>query len=156
MPLLMPPRLKSLVSSVLLGLMLLAAAGCAKSEGPVFDQAQVEQFLHRYFSTWSEADFEGYGACFDPAARVYFVDPKGAMTSQGLTDFLHGQRLSQEQNRAQEKPTSMQLSGDARVVQARVRWLLQASSRQVSGSDYFTLVASEKGWRIASLVFYND
>jgi hypothetical protein len=55
-----------------------------------------------------------------------------------------------------EIPTDIKISGDSRVAQAEVRWKLTKGREIVTGTDYFTLVRSSEGWRIASLVFYND
>jgi hypothetical protein len=50
----------------------------------------------------------------------------------------------------------MKISGDSRVAQAEVRWNLTKGREIVTGTDYFTLLRTSEGWRIASLVFYND
>lgn len=140
-------------SAFLLSLLL---AACSPAAHP--DQAGVETFLNRYFSTWSAQDMTGYGGCFHPSARVTFVGPNGQCDSQGLTDFLHGQKLGHERASVPmtEVPTDMKISGDARVAQAAVRWKLTKGHQTVTGTDYFTLIKASEGWKIASLVFYND
>ena len=122
------------------------------------DQAEITNFLNRYFSTWSAKDMDGYGACFHPTARITFVQGGGSAGSQGLTDFIHGQKLGHEQSREPmvEVPTEMKITGDARVAQAEVRWRLTKGSTIVTGTDYFTLIKTSEGWKIAALVFYND
>ena len=55
-----------------------------------------------------------------------------------------------------EVPTAMKISGDARVAQAQVRWKLTKGRDVITGTDYFTLLKTPDGWRIAALVFYND
>ncbi|MDZ4287259.1 MAG: hypothetical protein U0984_04835, partial [Prosthecobacter sp.] len=74
-----------LVALLSCSLLLSACNRADYAEEPV-----LRTFLERYFSTWSAQDMEGYGACFDPAARITFVDQSGHGSSQGLTDFLHG------------------------------------------------------------------
>ena len=100
----------------------------------------------------------GYGACFHPNARVTFVSPDGEAASQGLTDFLHSQKMSHAQAAfpMSEVPISMRITGDARVAQAAVNWRLTKGTETVTGLDYFTLLKTRDGWRIIALVFYND
>jgi hypothetical protein len=141
---------------VLLGCMLLVTGCGAKAGHP--DEPAVKAFLERYFSTWSAKDFEGYGGCFHPSARITFVEKGGESASQGLTDFLHSQKLSHSQSAypMTEVPTDMRISGDARVAQAAVRWKLTKGAETVTGTDFFTLIKTRNGWSIAALVFYND
>jgi hypothetical protein len=125
---------------------------------PHQDEANVRRFLERYFSTWSANDMEGYGACFAPEARVTYVEKNGDLLSQGLTDFLHGQKMGHETSKVvmTEVPVTMQISGDMLVAQAAVSWKLTKGSKIETGWDYFTLRKANDGWRIVSLVFYQD
>ncbi len=129
---------------------------CTQAGPP--DQAEIERFLDRYFSTWSNKDMQGYQDCFAPTARIAFVETSGQSASQGLTDFIHGQKVSHERTSEPmtEVPTSIKLQGDARVVQAEVRWKLTKGRETVTGTDFFTIVRTPQGWKIAALVFYND
>lgn len=138
-------------------LLLLAASSCGEDEAHP-DEAAVRVFLNRYFATWSAKDMDGYGACFHPAARVFFVEKSGELGSQGLTDFLHGQKMGHETSPVPmtEAPTDMKITLDARSAQAVVRWRLAKGAETVTGTDLFTLIKTQSGWQIASLVFYND
>jgi ketosteroid isomerase-like protein len=149
-----PIVLKHFVCLILLALVGLSS--CSEAAHP--DQAGIETFLNRYFSTWSAKDMDGYGACFHPTARITFVEKGGQCGGQGVTDFLHGQKLGHERSTdpMTEVPTSMKISGDSRVALAEVRWKLTKGRETVTGTDYFTLLKTPDGWRIASLVFYND
>ena len=137
-------------------LLLFLISGCTEAASP--GETEVRTFLNRYFSTWSAKDMDGYGGCFHPQARITFVGKGGASQSDGLTDFLHGQKLSHAQATAPmtEVPTDMKITMDARVAQAAVRWKLTKGAEIVTGTDYFTLIQTESGWKIVSLVFYND
>lgn len=137
-------------------LLCLGLTACGQAAHP--DQSAIESFLQRYFSTWSAQDMTGYGACFHPTARITFVGIGDQSDSQGLTDFLHGQSLGHQRSPVPmtEVPTDMKIHGDARVAQAEVRWKLTKGSTVVTGTDYFTLMKTSAGWKIASLVFYND
>lgn len=142
-----------LLLALLFGLLLVACGRAAPT-----DQPAIETFLKRYFSTWSAKDMVGYGSCFHATARITFVGKGGQSDSQGLTDFIHGQKLGHERaaEAMTEVPTDMKITGDDRVAQAAVRWKLIKGRETVTGTDYFTLVKTGEGWKIASLVFYND
>lgn len=146
---------RSLLHAFLLGFCALLTA-CGRAPHP--QQVEIETFLQRYFSTWSAQDMEGYGACFDPAARIIFVEKNGRASSQGLTDFLHGQKLGHQRSPVPmtEVPTAMRISGDTRVAFAEVPWRLTKGRDVVTGVDYFTLARDGSGWRILALAFYND
>jgi hypothetical protein len=147
----MPPFFKRIAC-------LTTALLCACSQAAHPEQAGIETFLQRYFSTWSARDMEGYGSCFHPSARITFVEKGGAAAAQGLTDFLHGQKIGHERAASPmtEEPSEMKISGDTRVAQAEVRWRLTKGREIITGTDFFTLVKTAEGWKIASLVFYND
>lgn len=121
------------------------------------DDADVRAFLTRYFSTWSAKDMDGYGACFHEQARITLLH-QGMTQTQGLTDFLHGQKLSHATASAPmtEVPTGMQILRDDRTAQASVRWKLTKGGEITTGTDCFTLIKTPAGWKIMSLVFYND
>lgn len=132
------------------------AASCQPAEKAV-DNTDVREFLTRYFSTWSAKDMDGYGACFHEQARISFVNG-GAAQTQGLTDFLHGQKLSHVTTSSPmiEVPTDMKILRDDRTAQASVRWKLTKGAEIITGTDCFTLIKTPVGWKIMSLVFYND
>lgn len=119
--------------------------------------ADVRDFLNRYFFTWSEKDMEGYGSCFHEQARITLIHRETAQT-QGLTDFLHGQKLSHAtaSSPMKEVPTDMKILRDDRSAQASVRWRLTKGTEITTGTDCFTLIKTPAGWKIMSLVFYND
>lgn len=121
------------------------------------DEQDVHAFLERYFATWSAKDMDGYGACFHEQARIVFVH-QGVPQSQGLTDFLHGQKLSHATTTVPmtEVPTDMKILSDERTAQASVRWKLTKGADITLGTDCFTLIKTSTGWKIMSLVFYND
>ena len=99
-----------------------------------------------------------YGSCFDPQARITFVTKEGRVQTDGLTDFLHGQKLAHAQASIpmSEIPTDMKITFDSRVTLAAVRWKLTKGTEIVTGTDNFTLIKTEAGWKIMILVFYND
>lgn len=144
------------------GMMLLAAVlpGLSSCEKPTAhpEEAAVRQFLEHYFATWSARDMDAYAACFHPSARIVLIAPGGTVRSDGLTDFLHGQRLAHAQagTPMTETPTEMKIISDNRSAQASVRWKLFKGSEVVTGTDCFTLIKTDSGWKIVSLVFYND
>ena len=141
------------VCFVILSCLLMACQPDAKS----VDDGDVRAFLDRYFSTWSAKDMDGYCSCFHEQARITFVH-QGQPQTQGLTDFLHGQKLSHATTSVPmtEVPTGMKILRDDRAAQASVRWKLTKGAEITTGSDCFTLIKTSTGWKIMSLVFYND
>lgn len=122
------------------------------------DDAAIRAFLNRYFETWSKRDMAGYGACFDPQARILFVGKDGGIVSEGTVDFLHGQKLAHERSATPmtERPLDMKIQGDAKVAQAAVTWVLNKGTKEDRGVDFFTLRRDGAGWKIVSLVFYGE
>lgn len=141
----------------LMRLVILSSFIVSCSPSNTSDDSDVRAFLARYFSTWSAKDMDGYGACFHEQARVTFVQ-QGMPQSQGLTDFLHGQKLGHATAAAPmiEVPTDMKILRDDRTAQASVRWKLTKGAEITTGTDCFTLIKTPTGWKIMSLVFYND
>lgn len=143
----------------LLFLLCLLFTACSKSgPAPHPDEAAVRAFIDRYFSTWSARDMEGYGSLFDDKARVFYLEKNGSMTSEGKTDFLHSQKMAHSESKVpmNEVPLDVQISGDARACQVGVKWRLTQGQRVATGLDYFTLRKGSDGWKIASLLFYQD
>lgn len=132
-----------------------ACRGDAKSSA---DTPEVRAFLTKYFSTWSARDMDGYGACFDPQARILFVSKEGQVISDGTMEFLHGQKLAHEQSESPmtELPLQMTIQGDEKIVQAAVTWVLKKGATEERGTDFFTLRRDGAGWKIVSLVFYGE
>ncbi|RBP47250.1 uncharacterized protein DUF4440 [Roseimicrobium gellanilyticum] len=133
-------------------------AGGKTPSGPHPDEANIRAFLNTYFSTWSAKDMDGYGACFHPQARILMLDADDKVSSQGLTDFLHGQKMAHQLSKEPmvEKPLEMRFQGDMRGVQAEVTWVLTKGSSEVRGTDLFTLKREGNGWKIVALVFYGE
>jgi hypothetical protein len=50
----------------------------------------------------------------------------------------------------------MKILRDDRTAQASVRWKLTKGTEITTGTDCFTLIKTPVGWKIMSLVFYND
>ena len=143
-------------AALLAGLVCLSACSANPAAHP--DEANLRTFLASYFSTWSARDLDGYAACFHPGARVFFVAADGQVMSEGLTDFLHSQKMAHERAASSmtEKPLTMTLQGDAKVAQATVTWVLTKGTEEQRGTDFFTLKREGTGWKIVSLVFYGE
>lgn len=133
-------------------------AGGKASGGPHPDDANIRTFLNTYFSTWTAKDMDAYGACFHPQARILLLESDGKVISQGLTDFLHEQKMAHQlaKDKLVEKPLEMRIQGDMRAVQAEVTWVLTKGSTEIRGTDFFTLKREGNGWKIVALVFYGD
>ena len=129
------------------------------SQQPAAEEAVVRTFVEHYFSSWSAQDMDGYAACFDAQARITFVTKYGKVNGEGLTDFIHGQRMSHQlsPHPMKEVPLSIKIELHPPVAQAAVTWRLsREGGKDETGMDFFTLAKTGDGWRIMSLVFYND
>ena len=133
-------------------------ASCSPEPAAHPDDGAIRAFLTRYFETWSKRDMDGYGACFDPQARILFIGKSGEIVSEGTMDFLHGQKLAHERSRSpmSERALEMRIQGDAKVAQAAVPWVLTRESGEERGTDFFTMRRDALGWKIVSLVFYTE
>lgn len=137
--------------------------GCDAGK-PNSEEAVVRGFLENYFATWSKQDMEGYGRCFHETARVTYVDGNGESHTDGLSDFLFGQKMGHQTSPEPmtEVPESMLIQLHHPVAQAQVRWKLTKGKTIVTGTDFFTLIKSTDSnsktanWKIINLVFHND
>ncbi len=122
------------------------------------DDKEVRGFLEHYFSSWSAQDMDGYGACFHEKARITFVTKDAHVDSMALTDFLHSQRMAHQTSpvRMNEVPLEMNIRLGRLITQAAVNWKLTKGSEVNTGTDYFTLVKADGGWRIIALAFDQD
>lgn len=122
------------------------------------DEKAVRAHLERYFATWSAQDMEGYAACFHPQARITFNLGGGNVSSDGLTDFVHGQKMSHQSapSPMTEVPLGMKISTAKAVAQAVVTWELRKAGGNKTGTDFFTLIRTADGWRIIALVWEQD
>jgi hypothetical protein len=137
-------------------LLLVSCAEKTASAHP--DEKAILAFVERYFATWSAQDMEGYGALFDDKARVYFLEKNGSLSAEGKTDFLHSQKMAHAESKIPmtEVPIESKIMGDMRACQVEVKWKLTQGERVVTGLDYFTLKRDADGWKIVSLLFYQD
>ncbi len=137
--------------------LLLAVVCIASCSAASPEEADVRATLERYFATWSAQDMDGYGKCFHPQARITFVQ-RGSVQSEGLTDFLHSQKLAHQMAKSplKEVPTHITIVVGKGIAQAHVRWELQKEGGNTTGSDFFTLSKTQDGWRISALVWEQD
>ena len=137
--------------------MLLLNPACSQS-APSDDEKAVRAHLEHYFATWSAQDMDGYAACFHPQARISFNLGEGRMSNEGLTDFVHGQRMSHQTAASpmKEVPLDMKISTGKAVAQAAVKWELHKADGNKTGTDFFTLARTPDGWRILALVWEQD
>jgi Putative lumazine-binding len=144
--------------SLLFVAVLLWVCACTPPAPTHPEEAELRPFIEKYFSTWSTQDMQAYEGCFHPSAKVTYVAKTGQIQSLALSDFIHDQTMSHRfsKERSIEVPTNIRLTGDATVVQAQVKWKLTVGPKITTGMDYFTLIKTENGWRIAALVFNSD
>lgn len=131
---------------------------CQSPKPPHPETETVRQLVHHYFETWSKPDMVAYGECFDPQARIFFKSKEGQIHQLGLTDFVHGQKMSHlnAKDPMKEFPKEIRILMDDQGAQAHVTWILHKGKETTEGTDLFTYVKTAKGWKILSLVFYED
>lgn len=119
-------------------------------------EAEIREFVQRYFKTWSDQDMKGYGECFAPGSVVQFIDPTGRIVSIDKENFVQSQEGYHKESsvRAIEVPVTIDIRSEAMLARAVVYWKLTAGARNEVGYDHFTLIKHPEGWKIVNLVFY--
>jgi hypothetical protein len=138
---------------------LLFFPGCFPGEqGRFSEERLLGERISEYFSTWSSQNMQAYRRCFHPLACIHFIDDAGTSHSFNLDQFIHVQQnahlLAPEP--MFEKPTQSSLTVRGRMAQAVVRWELRKGDAFITGTDYFTFLKTDQGWKILSLVFEQD
>lgn len=125
---------------------------------PLGHSDDLKPFVESYFAAWSEANIEAYGRLFHPHARIMFVRNNKVEWSLGKTEFLSMQRAFQKQHPSKETMISFQATEHKRVATVKAGYhLVEASGREVIGTDRFTLHRNAAGqWEILFLVFYPE
>lgn len=121
------------------------------------EKKSIEELIDTYFSTWSNADIDGYESCFHPDAIIHF-ERNGEIKEDSLSPFIKSQKNAHAYSfeKMKEIPLSKKIQLDKNIAQVTVRWKLTANSREQYGYDYFTLVKYKKKWKIIYLIFNND
>ena len=142
----------------LLLLLLSMLAPACSNQAQAGDEQAVRKLLEHYFASWSTQDMDAYAACFHPQARISFNLGEGKVSTEGLTDFVHGQRMSHQTAAApmKEVPLDMKITTGKTIAQAAVKWELRKADGNKTGTDFFTLTRTPEGWRIIALVWEQD
>ncbi|MFW6122740.1 MAG: nuclear transport factor 2 family protein [Thermodesulfobacteriota bacterium] len=126
--------------------------------GAIDEERLLGELISEYFSSWSKPDMPAFQKCFHPRAAVYFIDTSSNLHSFQLDNFIDGERkahlLSAEP--LVEKPTRSSITVSGRLAHARVGWELHQGSTIITGTDYFTFIKTDQGWKIVSLVYEQD
>ncbi|MEM7395025.1 MAG: nuclear transport factor 2 family protein [Verrucomicrobiota bacterium] len=122
------------------------------------EKEEIKAAVANYFDTWSAADMDGYKDCFQPWATIYYQGPDGGLQGTTLDPFVESQREAHAQAAApmNEYPTSIETETDGRVATSFVRWALMTGEKKDTGTDAFTFVKTDQGWKIISLTFNQD
>jgi len=99
---------------------------------------------------------EGYAACFDPAATIYFMKNGRVALQQNFKDFLEGQKNAHKATATplEEHAQDVDLFITGNMAYARVLWRLTAGNRVSKGYDHFLIFRTSVGWKIITLLFY--
>jgi len=119
-------------------------------------EASLHQFIEKYFTSWSNKDMEGYAACFDPLATIYFMKNGRVALQQNFKDFLEGQINAHKAAATPlaEHAEDIDLFITGNTAYARVLWKLRAGNRVSKGYDHFMIFRTPGGWKIVTLLFY--
>jgi hypothetical protein len=118
-----------------------------------------QEFIKKYFDTWSRHDMNAYSQTFDSRARVFVEEPGATKTELGLQTFLEMQRaMLAKYATASEEATSINVTSKEAdgTVSAEARWLLRVADKHFTGTDYFKLKQTEGRWAILELSVRND
>lgn len=131
------------------------AAGQGSQAADKAQQQEIEAFINRYFTTWSNQDIKGYGSCFLSNSCVQFITAGGQVSLYGLQAFLASQDdVFRRGGREIETPESIDITMEANMARVVVYWKLLVEGRQVYGYDHFTLMKSRGKWGIVNLISY--
>lgn len=144
--------------SLCIFLLLLGLSACKSPRQTHPEADQIRSLIHTYFETWSKPDMEAYGKCFDTQARVYFKTKDHFIVAQSLIDFLHGQKMGhlEAKDKMVEVPNEIEILMDDQGAQAYVTWTLTKGKEVTTGVDLFTFVKTASGWKIITIIFYED
>jgi hypothetical protein len=152
-------RYSGLVALTSLLSCLLLLIGCFRGkQGTDTEKQLLNNLISGYFSSWSKPDMEAYKRCFHPKASIYFIDSSGNPHYSLLEEFIAGQEKAHQsaRERLSERPTHTSVVVRGRIAHAVVRWELHQGSKSITGTDYFTFIKTDLGWRILGLLFEND
>jgi len=144
--------------AALLACLLLSTGYSAGEQGTSPEERQVGELISHYFKSWSKPDMQAYESCFHPQASIYFIDPSGKPHYSPLNKFIAGEKKSHRSPTEPpiEKPTQSSVEVQGRIAHATVRWELIKGRTSVTGTDYFTFLKTDPGWRILTLVYESD
>ncbi len=130
----------------------------AAGEQALSEEKLLKELIREYFSTWSNQDMQAYRRFFHPGATIYYIDRAGNPHAFGLDAFINGQQEAHRRAPAPmvERPTQTTLTVRGRLAQAAVRWELRKGKATITGTNKFTFLKTDKGWKILSLVFEKD
>jgi len=132
---------------------------CSGGErGTGAEEQALIKLISDYFSSWSKPDMPAYKGCFHVKASVYFIDPSGNPRHYQLDEFIASQEKAHLQalGPMSERPVKSAITVHGRTAQAVIRWELKKGGAVITGTDYFTFLKTDLGWKILSLVFEQD
>jgi hypothetical protein len=140
-------------------LCLFLSIGCSSGiHGAISDEQLLDKLISDYFSSWSKPDMQAYQKCFHPKASIYFIDGPGDPHHFRLENFIAIQKKAHISTTKpmSEKPTQTSIEVRGRIANALVRWELHKGNASTTGTDIFTFVKTDQGWKILTLVFEAD
>jgi hypothetical protein len=142
----------------LLACLLLSSKSSLGEQKTLSEEQLLGRLITEYFSSWSKPDMQAYKNCFHPKASVYFIDKSGNPHHYLLDEFIAGQTNAHlmAPKPMSERPTHSSIEVRGWIAHAVVRWELIRGSKSETGTDYFTFIKTDQGWKILTLVFEQD
>ncbi|MDX1684289.1 MAG: nuclear transport factor 2 family protein [Saprospiraceae bacterium] len=128
--------------------------------------AEVDSFLHHYYSVLSERDWQAFEQCFWKDATLTTVwqtskDSVPKVFTNSITEFLaQTSQGPDSQPIFEESPTTIEVEVRGNLARAWVNYKAKFGSEadllEWKGVDLFSLLRHDGEWRIVSVVYEND
>ncbi|BBM85668.1 nuclear transport factor 2 family protein [Candidatus Uabimicrobium amorphum] len=121
--------------------------------------SDIEPFLNKYFTSWSNNNIKDYRSCFHKDAIIIYIKNGTVQNKQDLQTFIKGQSayLAKTKN-VRESMTSFTAKEDSKSAAIVAKWAFEEQGKiSGTGVDHFLLIRDKKKqWKIVSLVWYKD
>lgn len=140
-------------------LLLFAISICSCETKPSKISSDIEPFLKKYFTSWSNNNIKDYRSCFHKDAVIIYVKNGTIQNKQDLKTFIKNQSAYLAKTKdVREFMTSFTATEDSKSAAIVAKWAFEEKGKiSGTGIDHFLLIRDKKNqWKIASLVWYKD
>lgn len=139
-----------LVSAVTLCMVWMAVS----SHGAPSEEDSLHTFLDAYCGIYSNKDAAAYRSLFHPVASVAYINGDGTVTVMELAEFMETQvQYFQQRKFVRESFENIRMEIDGNAASATADYTLVDETREINGTDFFSLIKENGRWRIISLLF---